>query len=47
MKYAVEMGSEAMEYTNSFIRIEAAGGHRHTADRSHNPAFIFQKRKVG
>jgi hypothetical protein len=51
MKYAVEMGSVAMIYTSSFIKIGSAiqelvgGTHRHTniqrAWKSDKPTFLF------
>jgi hypothetical protein len=49
MKYAVQMGSDAMIHIPSFIRIGSGiqkligGAHRHTAWRSHKPTFIFSK----
>jgi hypothetical protein len=53
MKYAIEMGSDAMIYIPSFMKIDSAvqkligGIHRHTdaqiAWRSHKPTFIFCK----
>jgi hypothetical protein len=51
MKYAVEMGSDAMIYVPSFINIGSSiekliwGIHRHTqtAWLSHKPTFIFSK----
>jgi hypothetical protein len=45
MKYAVEMGSGAMIYISSFIRIGTSiqnlirGIHKHTAWRKHAPAL--------
>jgi hypothetical protein len=47
MKYNVEMGSGAMIYIPSFIKIGSAiqnfvkGIHRHTAWKSHKPTLIF------
>jgi hypothetical protein len=49
MKYAVEMGSGAMIYIPSFIKIGSGtrkltrGTHRHTAWGSHKPTFIFSE----
>jgi hypothetical protein len=54
MKDAVEMGSGAMMYIQSFMTIGSGiqiligrGMHRQTAWRSHKPTFIFKIRKVG
>jgi hypothetical protein len=48
MKYAVEMGSGAMIYIPSFIKIGSAiqkliGVDTQTAWKSHKPTFIFSK----
>jgi hypothetical protein len=49
MKYAVEMGSGAMIYIPSFIKIGSAirklmgEGDTQTEWRSHKPTFIFSK----
>jgi hypothetical protein len=49
MKYSVEMGSGAMIYIPSFIKIGSGiqkligGSHRHTAWRSHKLVFMFSK----
>jgi hypothetical protein len=49
MKYAVEMGSGAIMYIPSFIKIGSGieklmgGGDSQTAQRSHKPTFIISK----
>jgi hypothetical protein len=50
MKYATEMGSGAMIYIPSFIKIGSGiqklmdrGIHRHTACKLHKHAFSFSK----
>jgi hypothetical protein len=52
MKYAVEMGSAAMIYIPSFIKIDSdiqkimgGGGNTQTAWRLHKPTFIFLQNK--
>jgi hypothetical protein len=53
MNYAVEMGSGAMIYIPSFMKIGSGiqkligGIHRHTALRSHKPTFYFFFQNVG
>jgi hypothetical protein len=56
MKYAVEMGSDAMMYIQSFIKIGSGiqkligGIHRHTHRQQHDLIsllYFFKLRKVG
>jgi hypothetical protein len=49
MKYAVEMGSVAMTYTPSFVKIDSCiqrVGFTHTACRSHKRNAEFALRKI-
>jgi hypothetical protein len=52
MKYAAEVGSGAMTYIPSFLKIGSGAPkligkviHRQTTRRSHKPVFVFQNKK--